>query len=463
MESEAPIGEKRRGFRRGSWLLSALLVLPILGFLLSNLWLATPWSCRWMAAKIEKVTGLQTRISGATWSPWYGACVHNVELLQPAALRSALPHPLATIESIQLTPVWRAWMRGKYEVSSISLDTPKLVIPIELLSHLSGSQPQPAPPIASGPPPPVVQVNPPAASPAPVPPPVAVAPLNIPAPPTLPPQPTGWLHLKNASFSIVSVSRKQALFKIDEITGSLPIAGDPAQSVLKIQSVSFDEHRTFNDLSATLDWKYPVLSMKPLELEFHGYKILIASKIASLSGLPIQIEAQIPKQPLAAIPLPFKGHLEAQSFALNGGFRGLLAAPSTWQGDLIAETIAPSLTLAEHDAKFDKGSAVIVLRGGLLSCLDARLIGDELSLLGNATVLSNGSAAGALRLVAPPENLKVIVMRGFPNIPEPSLTPLSSPQRSAFDLEAFGNISQLFLRLGKDGPVVNLKTTAPQP
>ncbi|MEO8616706.1 MAG: hypothetical protein ABI600_16295 [Luteolibacter sp.] len=463
MESEAPIGEKRLGFRRWSWLVPAVLVLPVLGFLLSNLWLATPWSCRWMAKKIERMTGLETRVGGATWSPWNGACIHAVELLQPAALRPAVPHPLATIQTIQLTPVWRAWLRGKYEVRSITLDSPKLTIPIELLSHLSGSQTQPTPPVAGGPLPPIAQVNPATAPPAPNPPPVAVAPLNIPPPPAIPPQPTGWLHLKNASFSIVSIGRKQPLFEISNTTGSLPIAGDPAQSVLKIDSVSFGENRTFSNLSATMDWKYPVLSLKPLELEFHGYKFLIASKIAALSGLPIQIEAQIPKQSLTAIRLPFDGQVQAGTIALNAGFRGLLVAPATWQGDLFAETITPSLTLAGHDAKFDKGSAAIVLRGGLISCVDARLIGDDLSLLGNATVLANGNAAGVIRLVAPPESVKAIVMHGFPNIKEPSLTPLSSPQRSAFDLEAFGNISNLFLRLGKDGPIVNLKPTAPQP
>ena len=464
MESEAPIGEPRRGFRRWSWLISAVLVLPVLGFLLSNLWLATPWSCRWMAARIEKMTGLEARVGGATWSPWNGACIQAVELLQPAALRQAIPYPLATVESIQLTPVWRAWVRGKYEVHSISLDTPKLSIPIELLSHLSGSQPPPTPPAASAPPPPVVQVNPATPpAPAPGPPPVAVAPKNLPTPPPVPPQPTGWLHLKNASFSIVSNGRKQPLFKISNTTGSLPIAGNPAQSVLKIEAISFGENRTFSDLSAAVDWKYPVLSLKPLELELYGYKFLIASKVAALSGLPIQIEAQIPKQPLSAIPLPFDGHVEAASIALNAGFRGLLTAPATWQGDLVAESINPSLTLAGHDAKFDKGGAVVILRGGLLSCVDARLIGDDLSLLGNATVLTNGSAAGVIRLVAPPDSVKAIVKRAFPNINEPSLTPLSSLQRSAFDLEAFGNIGNLFLRLGKEGPIVNLKPKAPTP
>jgi hypothetical protein len=89
--------------------------------------------------------------------------------------------------------------------------------------------------------------------------------------------------------------------------------------------------------------------------------------------------------------------------------------------------------------------------------VDARLIGDELSLLGNATLLADGRAAGAARLVAAPESVTGIVSRIFPHLAAPSLTPLATPQRAAFDLEAFGNISQLFLRLGRDGPVVNLK------
>jgi hypothetical protein len=460
MESEAPIGEKRRGFRRWKWLLLAPPALAAFGFMLSNLLLLTPWARGWIAAKIERQTGLETRVAGASWSPWGGASLHGVELQQPAALRAAIASPLARIDTLQVAPVWRAWLRGRLEVRSISLDTPRLVIPLELLSYLTQSKtPQPPtppqPPVAAAAPPPVAAVIPPAAPPQP--PPVAATPPPPPPLPAPPPQPTGWIHLKNASFSIVSVRSKTPLFEIRKISGSLPIAGDPAQSVLEIPSVSFAGNPTFTNLSPTLEWKPPVLSLRPLELEFHGCKFLIAGKIGSLTGLPLQLEAKLPKQALSAVTLPFDGRLDSEAIAMNFGFRGLLLAPPTWQGDFVAESQATSLRVAGHEVKFDRGGVVTVLRGGRLSCVDARLIGDELSLLGNATLLADGRAAAALRLVAPPANLEGMVKRAFPTLESPSLTPLGTPQRSAFDLEAFGKISQLFLRLGRDGPIMNLK------
>ena len=462
MGSEAPIGGKRRGFRRWRWLILVLPALPLLGFFLSNLLLLTPPARGWIATKIGKATGLETRVGGASWSPWNGVSLSDVRLQQPPALRSAIPAPLASIHTVSMAPVWRAWLRGRLEVRSISLDTPALTVPIELLAHLSGSQSPATPPVAAVAPPPVIAANPAATSPPAATPP-AVAPPKPPAPPLTPPQPTGWLHLKNASFSLVSVGRKNALLEISKTTGSLPIAGDPAQAVFKIGSITADGNPVFNDLSATLDWKNPLLSLNPVELEYQGCKFLLAGKIARLSGLPIQIEARLPKQPLPSFRLPLNGHANAESVAVNAAFRGLLLAPGTWQGDVVAEALAPSLNIAGHDAKFDKGGAITVLRGGMLSCVDARLIGDELSLLGNATLLANGNAAGVLRIVAPPGNVENIVKGAFPNIQSVPITPLNTPQRAAFDLEAFGNISQLFLRLGKDGPIVNLKTAHPTP
>ncbi len=74
-----------------------------------------------------------------------------------------------------------------------------------------------------------------------------------------------------------------------------------------------------------------------------------------------------------------------------------------------------------------------------------------------AWLLADGRTAGAVRVVAAPEAVAAIVSKIFPNIQDgPSLTPLATPQRAAFDLETFGTISRLSLRLGKNGPVVNL-------
>ena len=156
--------------------------------------------------------------------------------------------------------------------------------------------------------------------------------------------------------------------------------------------------------------------------------------------------------------IPFGGQIAAESITAATRLCGLLLAPATWQGDLVIESASPSIHLASHDAKFDRGNAVTILRGGILSCVDARLIGDELSLLGNATLLANGRVAGAARIVSAPGTLTSIASQAFPLVKEtPILTPLSTPQRSAFDLEASGTIHEIFLQLGKDGPIVEFK------
>ena len=105
-----------------------------------------------------------------------------------------------------------------------------------------------------------------------------------------------------------------------------------------------------------------------------------------------------------------------------------------------------------------------MLGGGRLSCLDARLIGDDLSLLGNATLLADGRIAAALRMVTAPEIASTLTQHAFPNIsPPPVLTPLSTPQRVAFDLDLSGNFDHLALQLGKDGPMVELTRSRESP
>jgi hypothetical protein len=458
MESEAPIGEIRRGSRRWRRVVLILLAFPAIALLLGNLLLASPWSCRWIAGKIQGRTGLETRVAGASWSPWNGASLNGLEFLQPVALRAVVKDPLLKCTSVRVTPVWRAWLRGRLEVRNIELDTPKILLPLEVISSLAGTPAPPtttaAPPVATTPPqPPTTQPVPPPPAPPAGPPAVAMA-----APPQAPPQqPTGWLRLKNASFAIVHAGSRRTLLEFSNTRGSIPISGNSAQSTLEIGGISALGNPLFTELSANLDWTSPLLSLKPLDLVVGGYKWVFAAKIAKFSGLPLQIEAQLPRQPLAPFALPFNGIAAAESIAANARFRGLLLAPGSWHGDLLAEAASPTIRLGGHDAKFDKASSVTVLRGGILSWVDARMIGDELSLLGNATLLADGRLAGAARVVASPESAAGIANRTFPILQgAPSLTPLSTPQRSAFDVEAFGNISQIFLRLGKDGPVINL-------
>ncbi len=455
MDSAAPIGGKRRGVRRWRRAAPILLVLPVAGLLLGNLLLSSPWSCRWIASKIQRhAGGLEARIGGASFTPWDGVSLRTLELLQPAPLRAAIKEPLLRIDSVRVAPVWKAWLRGRLEVRSITLDTPRIVLPLELVSHLA----KPAPTAPPPPPPPV------APSPATVPPPVVtVPPATVPETvkptpaPVMPSQPTGWIHLKNASFALVHAGSRQTLLEFSKTTGGIPVSGDPARSVVKIGSVSILGNQLASDVPAALDWTKPLLSLTPLKTEIGGYQFLLAGKIGTFSGLPLQLEVQLPSQPFQPIKTRFDGQATAESITASARFRGLLLAPASWQGDLVAQSAAPTLRAAGREARFDRGNLVAVLRGGILSCVDARLVGDELSVLGNATLLADGRVAGVVRLVAPPEAATAIISQAFPSIQgAPSLTPLSTPQRAAFDLEATGTIGQLFLRFGKDGPVVEL-------
>lgn len=443
----------RRGVRRWFWIV--FVALPLAGWACLNLWLASPPGRNWIAGKIHHRTGLETRIGGASVSPWNGVRLHHVELLQPPPLRTAVKEPLAGIKSIRLIPVWRSWLSGNHELQSIEIDSPQLTIPLELIADLARSQTPATPP-------PVAAVTPgPATPPAPLPETPAIppaAPQTPPQVPTTPLQPTFRVYLENASIRLISASSGKSWFQVSGISGSIPIAGSPADSTLRVASVEIAGRKTLADLKTQLNWTPPLLSLNPFETEIQGIKFTLAGKIAMLSGLPLQIEAQAPKQKPPPIQLPADGQAGADAVAANARFRGLLTSPGTWQGDLVVETLSPFARIGKFDAKFDRGGAVTVLRGGLLSCVDARLIGDDLSFLGNATLLADGRAAAVLRMVAPPENATSIASRVFPDIGQsPALTDLGSPQRVAFDLEAFGNISQIFLRLGRNGPVVELK------
>ncbi len=464
MKTEAPLGQARPGFRYRKRVLVGMILLPLLGLIFSNLLLTSPWARHWMAGEISKKTGLEATIRSASWSPWSGLTINQFKLYQPTALRGLITNPLVEIASLNITPVWRAWLRGEFTIRSISLDSPHLTLPGELLAHLA-QVPQPilpapaAPPqaVAAAPPPhvsapPQVARNPPASPPSPA-----------TVQPVVPSAPTSWIHLKNASITLLSPTHRRPIFAAIAMNGSLPIAGDSAQSELKIGNISCAGQTLAADLPANFAWKFPTLTLEPLTFNVAQMKASVTLQIAILGNLPLQIKAEIPNHPLPEIRLPHAGITRAESFAANAAFRGLLLSPTTWQGDFIAQAIAPTMTFGSHEAKFDRGSAITTLRSGRLSCLDARLIGDELSVLANATLLANGTTAAACRLVATPEMLGGIVTTIFPKTPPPALTPLSTPQRAAFDLAAFGNIGQLYIQLGKDGPIINLISPPAQP
>lgn len=440
------------------------VILPVVGLVILNLCLASNSSCAWIARKIQERTRLEASVGGATFLPWNGLQIYEVKLLQPPPLRKGVGEPLMKIQRIGLSPVWKAWLRGKLELNSITLDQPHWVVPVELLAEIAKSR---APSQAAAPPPQVaVPQPPPPAADAPSTP-VTPTPPAAPAPPAtqapVSTAPTAWIHVKDASFTLLSASNKKLWFQTSGIRGSIPVAGGNAESVLEIGTIRVADRELVRDFRPVLQWRAPFLAVKPMEgklSDWGQFQYQLAAQIGLVQGLPLQIEMRLPEQAHGDFKLPEAYEAKAAKIAASARFRGLLLAPQSWQGDFVAEAKEPAGKVGGQQAAFDRGSAIVVLRGGMLSCVDARLIGDELSFLGNATVLADGRIAAALRMVAPPANVEGIVNRIFQNQSGIPMTPLSTPQRTAFDLQAFGSLQEIYLQLGKDGPVMQLRQPA---
>lgn len=476
MDQATPPGAHRwRGSCGWKRLLLAVCLLPPFAFALSNLWLVTPHARGWIAAKIQRrCGGLTTHVGSASWSPWNGITLRNIVVAQPAELNETIAEPLLHIDSLRVTPVWASCLRGHMAVRAADIEAPSIVVSARMLSSLAQHAAPPATPLPAVEPaiplaavepaiPPVAalhasreaQPNPPVDEPtAAAPPPPRPAP---PAPKAETALPTAWLRLRHASFRLVSSGTELPLVEIADLSGDLPVAGAAAASRLSLASLKSCGLTLLSDFHAPLAWQYPVLALKPVEATVEGIRFQFAGKLALLPGLPLQIEVQVPEQSPAPLALPDGGAINAAQFASNARFRGWLLAPGSWQGDWLGGCAAIAIQAGEHQAAFDRGSCVVALRGGVLSCVDARLVGENLSLLGNATVLADGRAAGVLRLVAPPETTVGIIQRFFPDHdPTAALTPLSTPQRTACDLEVFGTLNNLQIRIGQNGPVMPL-------
>jgi hypothetical protein len=478
MDPAAPADKtRRRGWCRFLWRLALISVaLTLLAFALSNLWLSSSWGRKWIGARISRALTLDTSIGGASWSPWNGGTLRQIRIEQPHTLRTKIDEPLAELTSIRVRPVWRALVRGRIVIDELEVNRPALVIPVQLLPHLATA---PTPPIAATPPPAAVPAKPiisgpdprpaadPALSPKPRPVPIAAQPRSNPpgSAHVSDRRPTSWVRITQGSIHLMWAGRQTPLARIGEIDGNLPISGGPASSRLRLAPIEIGGQPGAQSIEAPLSWRDPVLQVGPIVIEEGGLRINASATVARAGGILINADLQIPDQPLPETTFA-GGTALAESVTADVNFRGPLNSPASWKCDLMARATQISISRNGKQADFSIGGIMAVLRGGTFSCIDARLVGDSLSLLGNGTILADGRAAAVLRLVASPESAANITSGLFPgshgDLPS---TELGTSQRVAVDLEAFGTLDRLFLQIGKSGPVMDLKDalTPPHP
>ena len=443
------------------WLGLTVLALAVLGpplaFGISNLLLMSPKGRSFAAERIRRTIQLETSVQGCTWSPWNGFTVYGLLIKQPAPLSKAITAPMLAAESIRIHPDWRALLGRRLVIRGVDIRKPDLAVAIELLSQIPSAPVDPT--VAAKPPDLAVVEQPNGVNPA--------APGIVPAPPqpqipqvdpalaakpgTTTPQvpvvvtdPTVWVTFTDARLSIVSAMSKKPLYRISHIHGGLPVSGKSAGSELLLDGISVWGKPLPSAVKIPVKWQSPVMTIGVIDAGVLGIDCKLEAKIGLTPGIPFLIGGVLPKQENKEIVLAETLRAKLGSIAGQGRFQGLLLAPGSWQGQWIFETLSIDAEYGGNKAFFHRGQGLVMFQGGVLRCLDTRLIGDDISLLGNGMALSDGRFAANLRIVAAPESLEQIALRTQTDSSPPQLTPLSTPQRAALDMRVFGFPGKVF-------------------
>lgn len=401
-----------------------------------------------VAARIQRVVQLETSVQGCTLSPWNGLTVYGLLIQQPAPLCKTISAPMLTAESIRVHPEWRALLDRRLAIRGIEIRKPDLALAIELLSQIPSA---PVEPSVVAKQPDLAVIDPPTGE-------TPIAPNLLPTPPQINiPQPeattatipqkspdlvvndsTVWVTLSDARLRIVSEMSKMPLFRITSINGKLPVSGKSAVSELILDGISVWKTGITSPVKVPVKWQAPLLSLGVVDTSFQGIDCKLEAMIELTRGIPFLIGGLVPKQEGREIELPEMLRAKLGSIAAQGHFQGYALAPRSWQGQGVIQALAIDTEFVDAHSFFHYGQSLVIFEQGVLKSPDTRLIGDDVGILGNGMVLSDGRFAGHLRIVATPENLVAISRRTQTDSSLPQLTPLSTPQRAALDMQAFG-------------------------
>lgn len=444
---------KRRRIKRLGFGVLAIAVLgPPLAFGISNLLLMSPWGRSFVAVRIQRTIRLDNSVQGCTWSPWNGFTVYGLLIQQPDRLRKATPTPMLSAEAIRVHPDWRALLEKRIRIRGIEVRKPELTVPVELFSQIPDTTPS-EPTAAVLPPDLALAEQPGGANPA-APSDVTAPPRNqIPQPGAAPAakpettparaavavtEPTVWVTFTDAKVGIVSAMSKEPLCRISRINGGLPIGGRNSKSELLLEGIGVLGNSIPDALRIPIKWQTPVLGIGAFDTQILGIDCKLEAKIGLTTGFPFLIGGVLPKQDGREIVVSETIRAKLGSVAGQSRCEGFLLAPGSWQGKSMLQAISIDAEYPGSKAFFSHGQGLVMFQRGVLRCLDARLVGENVSLLGNGMALGDGRFAANLRIVAAPESLAAISAHTRTDSSPPQLTPLSTPQRAALDMRTFG-------------------------
>lgn len=404
-----------------------LAIMLLTGFVGSNLWLLSPWGTGMVEKELSQRTGLEWQVGSMSWSPWGGFSLRSSRVLVPGEPEQ----PLATITGINIRPYWKALLRGQLSLRELTILEPDIELPLELLTavpdagEVRDKLPPEPPALAAAPPEPTPATPPPAASLAdyaqvaktPVlgsqilaqqkqtlEKPTAVA-AQRPAP-GLP----GRLRIQDASMRLYSVSRATDLVTVEKLSLDLPVSGEDAGGYVHVAGMQVSGLGKIADFKQEVAWKRPRLEVEEREIDLGGVKLVVRVQLGiqnSKNPLPFLIDMAIKPQQVEQLASFEQKSMHVSAGLLAGRFRmlGILGNPLSWRAEalLVGERVTVQPGRGRPRVTFDAMYFPVVLHQGKLHLMGYKMLGEDLSILGNGRLSMRGGLVSVTRLVASPE------------------------------------------------------------
>ena len=445
--------------RRIPRILLGTVLLPLGLLALGNLALATPWGKSLLAAKIKARTGLDAVVGSASCSPWGGAFLGDLKLLQPRPLDASIPAPVLEVESIRISPRWAGLLKGKLQIAEIRIERPRGAVALEMLAQLvpraTGGAPRPlvtndsAGPANEG----KVADVPALSSKAATPPDTAAQAETARLPERDADHDTTWIEVSDGELDLFLSGLN--VIKVSGFGGHIPAGGAAAESEWTVKSVNVLAHSIARDLSLPLQWKGPVLRLGPGTIPVAGIQLRVEAAIGRLPGIPFAADLLAADQPVDGSELFKTMQPVASGLAGRIQGKGYLRFPMSWDAQAIAGANKMELTLGGQRHEFDEARGTFTLQGGTLQCPDAHMTGDTLSLLGNGTVNAGGEGNVVLRAVVRPEVAETWKQKLAPTI-IPVFSAMDTPERVFIDLRWVSQGGNQAIEFGNGGTIVPL-------
>jgi len=474
-----------RKLRKWSLVMVAVLVG---GYGLSNLCLALPWTRDAIASQLKQRTGTDWKIGGLTWSPWNGVVVRDLQVLQPEALRGKLSEPVLEVERLQVKPYWSLLLHRELVLKEVVVESPHATVTVEMLMVLAENvmrnqvaEPRLEPPSSenpklpsttlagsggekpSGEKPPKVAKNPKSKSEGATPkrqkPREQQPASSRPRPQVARPM---VLKIHGGELKLVSVQKNMQLLEVGEVSLELPLLGEDAVGELRMGRCQILGVPEMKSLTQKVAWKRPYLEVENLhgkwgDLKF-AYKAQfgVVAKSPREKFFPFSINVVVPSQKFEWVHGLERVAMEVRAEQVGAQFQcsGLALHPSSWRANmlLLAGQIRVKEKHGGHDIVFDEAVLPAGFRQGVLQWQGVRLIGEDVSVLGNGRVSPRGEILSVTRLVVSPEVSKMVV-RGLQGARLVShgnqwWSDLGTPDRKMRDLLVTGSMMNPVVDIG---------------